>query len=518
MSERLMGVETEYAISGMQGEEAADHSTIIRHLLDLAHTSLPNLQDGSSSGLFLENGARFYLDCGMHMEYSTPEVSNPWDAVRYVEAGHDTMLSLIQRIGEERIPELQTGCYRVNVDYSGTGSTWGCHESYLHRMPPADLPRDLIPHLVTRQIYTGAGGFEPFSSGLKFTLSPRAAHIDRTISFDSTNARGIFHSKNEPLCSGYNRLHVICGENLCSHVAMFVKFGATSLVVAMAEAGLAPGSAVQLDSPLSAFRTVSGDVTLKRPLKITGQLNRMTAIEIQRHYLAMAEQHSRDKFMPLWAPEVCTQWRRVLEALDSSFDAACKMLDWPIKLHLFASHAARRGMNWSRLPLWTSIVERLHRAMELPMNGEIFPLDQAISPGTTVPGVVLRIAAFLHRKGLDWDELRSLLKLRAEFYEIDTRFGQLGPRGIFQMLDRDGVLEHQVSGVDNFEYASRNPPRKSRAKIRGAVVRRLAGYEEGRWVCYWDRIFSQKYGRMLDLSDPFAISEAWCNIPREQAF
>ncbi len=512
-----MGVETEYAIGGMQGEEAADHPTIIRHLLDLAHTSLPNLQDGSSSGLFLQNGARLYLDCGMHMEFSTPEVSNPWDAVRYVEAGHDTMLSLIQRVAQDRIPETQIGCYRVNVDYSGTGSTWGCHESYLHRMPPADLPRDLIPHLVTRQIYAGAGGFEPFSSGLKFTLSPRAAHIDRTTSFDSTNARGIFHSKNEPLCSGYNRLHVICGESLCSHLAMFVKFGATSLVLAMAEAGLAPGSAVELDSPLSALRIVSGDLTLKRPLKMKGQIHRMTALDIQRRYLTMAEDHSRDTFMPLWAPDVCREWRRILNALDSGLDAAAKMLDWPMKLLLFASHAARREMDWSRLPLWNAIIERMHRAMELPRNGEIFPLERAISPGSPIPELARRIEAFLLRKGLDWDELRLILKLRAEFFEIDTRFGQLGPRGIFAMLDQDGILEHHVSGVDNIEHATRNPPGRSRARIRGAVVSRLAGYEEGRWVCYWDRIFSQKYGRMLDLSDPFAMSEVWSNIPKEEA-
>ncbi len=109
---------------------------IIRHLLDLAHTRLRNLQDGSSSGLFLENAARLYLDSGMHVEYSTPECANPWDAVRYVEAGHRTLLDLIQKMSGERTPEVQTGCYRVNVDYSGTGATWGCHESYQHRMDP----------------------------------------------------------------------------------------------------------------------------------------------------------------------------------------------------------------------------------------------------------------------------------------------------------------------------------------------------------------------------------------------
>ncbi|MGA2168514.1 MAG: proteasome accessory factor PafA2 family protein [Terracidiphilus sp.] len=258
MAERLLGVETEYAISAMQGQEAADRRIIVRHLLDLAHTTLPNVQDGSSSGLFLENAARLYLDCGLHLEYSTPECANPWDAVRYVEAGHRTMLNLIQKMTDQRTPELQTG-YRVNVDYSGAGATWGCHESYLHRMSPASLPPHLIPHLVTRIVYTGAGGFESFSGGLKFTLSPRAAHIERTISSDSTSDRGIFHTKDEPLCAGHHRLHVLCGESLCSKLAMFVKFVAASLIVAMAEAGLCPGDAVQLDSPLAALRTVAAD-------------------------------------------------------------------------------------------------------------------------------------------------------------------------------------------------------------------------------------------------------------------
>jgi proteasome accessory factor A len=305
MADRLLGVETEYAISSTQGLEAADHRVIVRHLLDLAHTTLRNLQDGSSSGLFMENAARLYLDCGMHVEYSTPECANPWDAVRYVEAGHQTMLNLIQKMTRERTPEIQSACYRVNVDYSGTGATWGCHESYLHRMPPAALPPDLIPFLVSRMIFAGAGGFDPFSAGLRFTLSPRAAHIERAISSDSTSERGIFHAKNEPLCAGYNRLHVLCGESLCSQLAMFVKFGATCLVVALAEAGVAPGGAVQLDSPLAALRTVAADLTLKRPLKVKDPSRRMTAFEIQRHYLAMAESHSRESFMPLWAPEVC---------------------------------------------------------------------------------------------------------------------------------------------------------------------------------------------------------------------
>jgi len=513
MADRLFGVETEYAISGMRGLEAADHRMIIRHLLDLAHTTLRNLQDGSSSGLFMENGARLYLDSGMHVEYSTPECANPWDAVRYVEAGNRILLNLIQKMTHERTPDVQTDCYRVNVDYSGTGATWGCHESYQHRAPLADLPQNLIPHLVTRIIYAGAGGFDPFSSSLRFTLSPRAAHIEHTISSDSTCDRGIYHSKNEPLCSGYNRLHILSGESLCSQFSMFVKFGATCLVVAMAEAGLAPGGAVQLDSPVTALRTVAGDPILTSPLKVKNPSRRMTAIEIQRHYLAMAEAHCRDAFMPPWAPQVCEHWRRALDLLNAGPGVAAKTVDWQMKLALFTSHAARRGLDWSRLAFWNAVVERMRQEMGLPADGEPFPLDFAISTETPIPFLVHRIEALLRRKGLEWNELRRILELRNEFFEIDTRFGQLGPRGIFSMLDANQVLDHRVNGIDNIEYAMRNPPSKGRAKVRGAVVKRLAGDLEGNWYCSWDQILSIRHGRTLDLSDPFLEVENWRDVP-----
>jgi len=512
MADRLLGVETEYAISGMQGAETANHRVIIGHLLDLAHTTLRNVRDASSSGLFIENAARLYLDSGMHVEYATPECANPWDAVRYIEAGHQTLLNLIQKMTGERTPDIRTGCYRINVDYSGTGATWGCHESYLHRMPTADLPAHLIPHLVTRIVYSGAGGFDPFSSGLRFTLSPRTAHIQRTISSDSTSDRGIFHSKNEPLCTGYNRLHVLCGESLCSHLAMFVKFGATSLIVAMAEAGLWPGGQVQLDSPLAALRTVAGDLTLKAPLKLKDPARRTTAIAIQRHYLDLAEAHCRDSFMPLWAPDICRQWRRVLDALDAGPDAAAQMLDWQMKLALFSSHALRSGIDWSRLAFWNSVIDRMRQQMGLAADGAAFPLQLALSRETPIPALVQRLGTLLRKKGLDWDELSRMLALRDDFFQIDTRFGQLGPQGIFVTLDEAGVLDHHVSGIDNIEHAMRNPPSKGRAKIRGAVIKRIAGDLQADWYCCWDRIFSRRHARALDLTNPLIESETWRDV------
>jgi len=502
-----MGVETEYAINGMCGQDSADRAAIVSSLLDLAR-ALPNVRDATSSGMFLENGARLYLDTGLHVEYATPECPNPWDAARYVEAGHRTMLRLLEDFARGPARGVEAGCFRVNVDYCGSGATWGCHESYLHKVDPSLLAYHLIPHLVSRIIYSGAGGFEPFSAGLRFTLSPRAAHIQQAVSSESTRARGIFHTKDEPLCSDYHRLHVLCGENLASQRAMFVKFGATCLVVAMVEAGLEPGLGVQLASPLEALRTVASDLTLRQPLRVERSAG-MTALAIQKHYLALAEAHQHDPFMPPWAPALTAEWRRLLERLEEGPAAVDRVLDWAIKLSLYSSHAGRYGLNWDRLPFWAEVTDRLLERLEIPApDGPTF-LDQVTGPNTPIPEKAANLAKLLRAKGLDWEELRRVLAERANFLALDVRFGQLGAQGVFSQLDEAGLLDHRVPGVDNIEHAMENPPALGRARWRGAVVKRVAGEIDGDWKCGWDRIFSRKHGRLCDLSDPFATREFW---------
>jgi proteasome accessory factor A len=148
---------------------------------------LPDLQ--STGGVFLGNGSRFYVDCGLHPEICTPECSDPWDAVRYIQAGHRTLFDLVSLVGSANWPGAAIMSFRCNVDYGGSHSTWGCHESYMHRIFQEALQPQIVPHLVTRQIYTGAGGFNPFSAGLEFTLSPRMTHFRRLVTESSTTGR-----------------------------------------------------------------------------------------------------------------------------------------------------------------------------------------------------------------------------------------------------------------------------------------------------------------------------------------
>jgi proteasome accessory factor A len=513
MTDCLFGVETEYAIGGGLGQEGLDRFATVRELLELAHRSCRNVPDEISSGMFLENGARFYLDSGNHPEISTPECSNPWDAVRYVEAGH----AFLSRLNEEanRKAEEKAGVYRVNVNYAGSAATWGCHESYLHRSNPASLPADLIPHLVTRIVYTGAGGFDPFSPGLRFTLSPRASFVENTISAEAAEERGIFHTKNEPLCSGYNRLHVTFGENLCSHCSMFVKVGATSLVLAMAQAGLNPGRDVRLKSPLSALRIVSTDTGLSSQVQLEDR-SQKSAIEIQRHYLALAEENAGRDFMPHWTAAVCVEWRRILDLLSEGPQAAARSIDWCMKWALYSNYASQCGLDWQSLGECSDLLASTARHLGASLKpDQPFPFDALFVVVEAEPELKRTVDSELSRLGVSIDDLKRMFQMRAELLEIDTRFGQLGPEGVFSQLDAAGVLNHRVRGVDNIRHAIENPPIGSRASLRGAVIKRIAGDLKGRWNSSWHHIYSPVYGRRLDLSNPFALDERWHDIERE---
>jgi proteasome accessory factor A len=95
---------------------------------------------------------------------------------------------------------------------------------------------------------------------VEFTLSPRAGLFTQAVSHDSTAARGIFHTREEALaCEPWRRLHVTCGESLCSDVATVLKLGSTALILATIGAGWTVGEALVLQSPVQALKSVAAD-------------------------------------------------------------------------------------------------------------------------------------------------------------------------------------------------------------------------------------------------------------------
>ncbi len=509
MTDRLLGVETEYALgAGASRATGLRPGQVLEAILCRARTRLLHLPDEFGHGIFLSNGARFYVDCGGHPEFATPECTTPGEVVRYVRAGETILLDLAREHGAL--------VFRCNVDYSGARTSWGMHESFLHRVDPRTLPRQLIPHLVSRLVYAGAGGFNNRSPGLEFTLSPRTIHLSQETSSDSTLHRGIFHTKNETLSgSGSHRLHVLCGETLCSDLALWLKVGTTALVVAMSEAGIGPGEAVQLRNPLAAMRAFAGDPTCTTTAETQGGA-RLSAVAIQRHYLTQAEAHATDPFMPPWAGEVCRRWRAVLDQLTGGAGAVATQLDWAIKHALYGDQLRRRGFPREAVSLWTTVATRLTAALSNVPNGDR-PLTADVVLGRDSP-IAAQVAelttAFMRPNGLCWDDLAAFLRARSELFEIDMRFGQLGAGGIFTALHAAGLLAQHVDGVDDIAGAVDSPPAGSRARLRGQLVRDLAG-NGGRYGCDWQGVWDRQERRRVDLSDPFATTWEWKEWQRD---
>lgn len=514
MADRMLGLETEYAFTALgHGGQSPDGETALRRLLQLARSKLPHLPGMHSTGIALTNSSCIYMDTGSHIEVATAECLDPWDVVRYRVAGERILADLAQSLAAEDPRISEAAFFKCNVGYASR-TTWGCHESHLHRGDPAVFSREIIPHLVSRIIYSGPGGWNPQSPGLEFMLSPRVVYLVKTVSANSTCDRGIFHTKDEPLCQeGYHRLHILCGESLCSETASWLKIGTTALVVAMIEAGLRPADGVELHCPLEAMRTFSRDPECKAVAGLA-RWQSTTALAIQRHYLAQAEAHADEPFMPPWAHEVCREWQAVLGRLEEG--APCSVatvLDWAIKLALYKDRVCRRGFSWEALALWTRVMAALTRALEgTGHEHERLSLDFILSKGSPVASTVEGLTPLMRANGLSWDGLEAFVTLREELFEADWRFGQLGQNGIFAALDRAAVLDHHLEGVDNIEDALVHPPAAGRAHLRGECVKRFAG--SGRYVCDWDRISDTEEGWVLDLSDPFETEERWQRLPK----
>ncbi len=513
---RMFGAETEYAVAGVaRNRKSLDRAMLVKQLLDAARQRLRHLPDRQGVGLFLENGARFYIDCGLHPEMSTPECTTPWEVVRYMLAGDRILVDLARQLEARLGDHSRVTVFKGNVDYSGTHSTWGAHESYCHRAPVESLPDALIPHLVSRIVYAGAGGFNPLSPGLEFTLSPRAHHLTRVISENSTNLRGIFHTKDEPLSSsGYHRLHILCGDGLQSETALWLKFGTTALVVAMIEGGVFAGNTIGLRSPLRALKTFSGDPTCRVGVTLSsGRLS--TALQIQHHYLALAEAHLHHSFMPDWAEEVCGRWRSVLESLDKRPVEVAATLDWTIKWALYEDRAERRGFSWTALAGWSFVLRELRAALDrTESRGLEIGVDVVRGEDSPIRKDVRVLTRYLDAGKLSWDDLGAFLALRQEFFEIDSRFGQLGEEGIFSALDSAGKLTHRLPGIDRIEEAASEPPLTGRARLRGEQIRRLAG-TGGRHHCDWQGVWDHTTMRLLDLRDPFEVETKWLAVREE---
>jgi proteasome accessory factor A len=385
----------------------------------------------------LPNGARFYHDHG-HPEYSTPECRTLRDLTAHDRAGQRIVWAAAQSYQERT--GRKVAVYKNNTDYYGM--SYGCHENYLMRrdLPFEHLVMGLVPFMVTRALYAGAGkvGAEGESDGetVLYQLSQRADFFDEIVSVDTLHRRPLINTRDEPHADRrlWRRLHLICGDANVSEYATALKVGTTSLVLDVLEAGYA--APVELKDPVQALRKISHD-PMQRWLVETTDGKTIPAIEIQRAYCLAAEElfSGRDEDTD-W---VLREWSSVLDDLESDPRRLKDRLDWVAKRELLESFLQAEGKSWQDHP----------------------------------------------------DLLRSL---DLEYHNLDPE------HGLYGALQQQRTVRRLI-GEEEIEHAMQYPPVDTRAFFRGLCVR-CFNVHSASWGRLW--VQEQKRTIELDLSQMVA--------------
>lgn len=507
----LFGLEIEFGftVSDDEGRRFSPQLALGSYL-KLCAEMFVHLPGNGGQRLYLANGSLLYPDLG-HPELATAESSSPVSLLQSLRAG-ESMLAEVAAELDFKNGIGSVGLYRTNVDYSAIGTTWGSHESYLSRHDPESFAPKVVGHLVSRIIFTGSGGFNNRSRGATFMLSPRVSHLNDTIGRDGAGTRAIFSLRDEPLSSEcHHRVHLICGEPNCSELSTYLRIGTTALVLAMADASVDFGMSENwLTSPLATMRQFSRDPECKKRT-ICGDKTRRTALDIQRHYLELAEMHCNAPFMPTWAEEVCIKWREVLVKLEDNPVDLIGSLDWPTKLALFKQHVKTRStLSWGSLVVWTKIVARVSKAFATETEPWSRVNSMQIKSLLRNKGETARLLKGLTRTldkhDLDWTELDAFQDIRDDLCELDIRYSQLYPRGIFIELEKAGQIRDGILVAGQIEEAIDRAPVEGRARVRGDWVRLLAKSPD-KFSCDWTGILGEKV--YLDLGDPFVTQATW---------
>ncbi len=442
MDRRIFGIENEYGVTcTFRGQRRLSPDEVARYLFRRV------VHWGRSSNVFLENGARLYLDVGSHPEYATPECDVIREVVAHDKAG-ERILEHLLAAAEIRLHEegIAGDVYLFKNNTDSAGNSYGCHENYLvarhgefSRM--ADV---LIPFFVTRQIWCGAGKVLHGPRGAQFCIAQRAEHIWEGVSSATTRSRPIINTRDEPHADAerYRRLHVIVGDSNMSEWTTFMKVGITDLVLRMVEANTVMRD-LTLENPIRAIREISHDTTCTRTVKLANG-REVTALDLQIEYYEktarFVERRGADETTAL----LIAEWGDALDALRADdAERLVRKVDWVTKRMLIDRYMAKH---------------------DLPLGS---------------PKVAL---------------------LDLAYHDVNR------DRGLYYLLERAGKVERLVTD-DEVETAMRQPPQTTRAKLRGDFIRQAKAKRRDYTVDWVHLKLNDQAQRTVLCKDPFRSSD-----------
>tara|TARA_B100000953_G_scaffold264078_1_gene231077 strand:- start:15 stop:1373 length:1359 start_codon:yes stop_codon:yes gene_type:complete len=435
---RIYGIENEFGVTcTLDGQRRLSPDEVARYLFRRV------VDWGRSSNVFLVNGARLYLDVGSHPEYATPECDSVHDVVTHEKAG-ERILEQLTSSAEERLCEEgingEVFLFKNNTD--SAGNSYGCHENYLttRRDDGAEYAETLIPFLVSRQIYTGAGKVLQTARGAIYCISQRAEHIWEGVSSATTRSRPIINSRDEPHADAerFRRLHVIVGDSNMSEYTTFLKMGACGILLRMLEEPNVILRDMTLENPIRAIREISHDPTCRRTVRLANG-RELSALDMQTEFLERALRFAEHRDMSAEEAMVLEMWQHCLEGIANDPMDLVAECDWVAKRHLIDGYMGRHN---------------------LPLS------DPAV----------------------------ALVDL--QYHDVDRR------RGLFYRMQDRGLMERSTTDAA-VENAMANAPVTTRARLRGEFIKRAKERKRDYTVDWVHLKLNDQAQRTVLCKDPF---------------
>jgi proteasome accessory factor A len=435
---RIFGLENEYGVTcTLRGQRRLSPDEVARYLFRRV------VSWGRSSNVFLANGARLYLDVGSHPEYATPECDSVHELVVHDKAGERILEQLLasaeQRLREEGIRGV---IYLFKNNTDSAGNSYGCHENYLtsRRDDFGHYAEVLIPFLVSRQIYAGAGKVLQTARGAQFCIAQRAEHIWEGVSSATTRSRPIINTRDEPHADAerYRRLHVIVGDSNMSEYTTFLKVGATAVLLRMLEDPSVVLRDMTLENPIRAIRDISHDLTCTKKVRLANG-REVSALDIQGEYLQRALRYAEQKGLPEQEQKALDMWEYCVTTLGTDPFKLNTEIDWVIK----------------------------HRLIEAYREKHSLPLAH--------PRVAL---------------------VDLQYHDVNRA------RGLFYKLQAKGFVQRTCTD-EEIDEAVETPPQTTRARLRGEFIRKAKERKRDYTVDWVHLKLNDQAQRTVLCKDPF---------------
>jgi proteasome accessory factor A len=206
----------------------------------------------------------------------------------------------------------------------------------------------MMPFFVSRQIYTGAGkvGAENNSDPCDYQISQRADFLETEVGLETMHSRPIINTRDEPHADPekYRRLHVIVGDANMSETTNYLKCGTMAIVLSMVEDDFIDRD-FSIDGPVGAYRLVSRDLACRETFRLKDGRS-LSAIDLQREFLALAYRYYKDREHEPWVRDVLAKWESVLDRLADDPMQLGRELDWVIKRQLIENYIEKHDLDW----------------------------------------------------------------------------------------------------------------------------------------------------------------------------